>query len=92
MGATVVIDTNDQVIGIITDGDIRRMLEQHSSINELTASDILHTSPSMIQPSALAVEALAQMEANDISQLVVADQNKYIGMIHLHDLMKEGIL
>ena len=92
MGATVVIDSNETIIGIITDGDIRRMLEQHSTINELTASDILHTSPSMIQPNALAVEALAQMEANDISQLVVADQNKYIGMIHLHDLMKEGIL
>lgn len=92
MGATAVVDSNDTIIGIITDGDIRRMLEQHLTINELTASDILHTSPSTIHSSALAVEALAQMEQKDISQLIVADQNKYVGMIHLHDLMKEGIL
>jgi arabinose-5-phosphate isomerase len=92
MGATVITDENNKVIGIITDGDIRRMLEQHDNIQNLTAQDIYHTNPATIAPNALAVEALAIMEQKDISQLIVADNHQYIGMIHIHDLMKEGIL
>lgn len=92
MGATVITDENNKVIGIITDGDIRRMLEQHDNIQNLTAEDIYHINPATIAPSALAVEALAIMEQKDISQLIVADNHQYIGMIHIHDLMKEGIL
>jgi arabinose-5-phosphate isomerase len=92
LGATVITDENNTVLGIITDGDIRRMLELHDNIQHLIAQDIYHTNPATIAPNALAVEALAIMEQKDISQLIVADNNQYIGMIHIHDLMKEGIL
>jgi arabinose-5-phosphate isomerase len=92
LGAAVVIDEKENVLGIITDGDIRRMLEQHSNLQNLIAVQIAHTSPITIDPNALAVEALAIMEQNDISQLIVAADKKYIGIIHIHDLMKEGIL
>ena len=92
LGAVVLIDDKENVLGIITDGDIRRMLEQYSSLTDLTAAQIAHAAPITISPNALAVEALAIMEKNDISQLIVAADNKYLGMIHIHDLMKEGIL
>ncbi len=92
LGATVITDENNKVLGIITDGDIRRMLEQHNNIQNLIAEDIYHTNPATIAPNALAIEALAIMEQKDISQLIVADNHQYIGMIHIHDLMKEGIL
>ena len=92
LGATSVIDEANHVEGIITDGDIRRMLEQHNSIQQLTAADIYHKSPITIGAEALAVEALALMQEKDISQIIVADNNEYIGMIHMHDLMREGIL
>jgi len=92
LGATVITDDDNNVLGIITDGDIRRMLEQHNSIQHLTAQDIYHKSPATILPTALAVEALSMMEQKDISQLIVAKDNQYLGMIHIHDLMKEGIL
>lgn len=92
LGATVITDENNKVLGIITDGDIRRMLEQHNNIQNLIAEDIYQTNPATIAPNALAIEALAIMEQKDISQLIVADNHQYIGMIHIHDLMKEGIL
>lgn len=92
LGATSVIDEANHVEGIITDGDIRRMLEQHNSIQQLTAADIYHQSPITIGAEALAVEALALMQEKDISQIIVTENNKYIGMIHMHDLMREGIL
>jgi arabinose-5-phosphate isomerase len=68
------------------------MLEQYSSLQDLTSAKIAHADPITIHPNALAVEALAIMEKNDISQLIVASDKKYIGMIHIHDLMREGIL
>jgi arabinose-5-phosphate isomerase len=92
LGATSVINEANNVVGIITDGDIRRMLEQHNTIQQLTAADIYHKSPITIGADALAVEALALMQEKDISQIIVADDNQYIGMIHMHDLMREGIL
>jgi arabinose-5-phosphate isomerase len=92
LGAAVVLDEKENVLGIITDGDIRRMLEKYSSLQDLTAAQIAHAAPVTISPNALAVEALALMEHHDISQLIVASNNKYVGMIHIHDLMKEGIL
>ena len=92
LGATSVINDANNVEGIITDGDIRRMLEQHNTIQQLTAADIYHKSPITIGADALAVEALALMQEKDISQIIVADDNQYIGMIHMHDLMREGIL
>lgn len=92
LGAAVVVNENQKVVGIITDGDIRRMLENHSSIQDLTAATILHAAPITIAPDALAIEALSLMEQKDISQLIVAQDNTYLGLIHIHDLMKEGIL
>ncbi len=92
LGAAVVLDEKENVLGIITDGDIRRMLEKYTSLQDLTAAHIAHAAPVTISPNALAVEALAVMEHHDISQLIVASDNKYLGMIHIHDLMKEGIL
>jgi arabinose-5-phosphate isomerase len=92
LGATAVVDEKNNVEGIITDGDIRRMLEQHASIQGLTASDIYNSNPIAISPVALAVEALSLMEQKDISQIIVAEGQQYVGMIHIHDLMKEGIL
>jgi arabinose-5-phosphate isomerase len=92
MGATVVLDDTGAIIGMITDGDIRRMLEQHNSIQDLTAADIFHKKPITISSDTLAIEAFDLMKAHDISQLIVADEAQYKGMIHMHDLMKEGIL
>ena len=92
LGATAVVSESNEVVGIITDGDIRRMLEHHSSIQALTASAIYQKNPVTIASNALAVEALMIMEQKDISQLLVVDNHQYVGMIHIHDLMKEGIL
>lgn len=92
MGATVVLDDTGVIIGMITDGDIRRMLEHHNSIQDLKAADIFHKKPITISSNTLAIEAFDLMKAHDISQLIVADEAQYKGMIHMHDLMKEGIL
>lgn len=92
MGATVVLDETGAIVGMITDGDIRRMLEQHNSIQDLKAAAILHKLPITISPTALAIDAFELMKTNDISQLIVAENGQYMGMIHIHDLMKEGIL
>jgi arabinose-5-phosphate isomerase len=92
LGATAVVNDQNKVEGIITDGDIRRMLEQHTSIQDLKALDIYHKAPITIDPNELAVNALALMEQKDISQIIVAEESNYVGMIHMHDLMREGIL
>jgi arabinose-5-phosphate isomerase len=92
LGATAVVNDENKVEGIITDGDIRRMLEQHTSIQDLKALDIYHKGPITIDPNELAVNALSLMEQKDISQIIVAEESNYVGMIHMHDLMREGIL
>lgn len=92
MGATAVVNSKNNIIGIITDGDLRRMLEKNEHFEKLTAQDIAHTTPKTISPKTMAVYALEIMRKNDISQLIVVDNDKYIGMIHLHDLIKEGIM
>ena len=92
LGATAVVNNQNKVEGIITDGDIRRMLEQHTSIQDLRALDIYHKAPITIAPNELAVNALSLMEQKDISQIIVAEESSYVGMIHMHDLMREGIL
>ena len=91
LGATVVLDGNN-ISGLITDGDLRRMLEKGADINNLTASDIMTENPKCISKNALAAEALGIMEVNHISQLVIDDEGTYFGIIHLHDILKEGIL
>ena len=92
MGATAVIDEAENVLGIITDGDIRRMLEHGEDLNKIKAKDIFSPSPKTIEPEALAVEALDILRKNDISQLIVTKEGKYAGMLHLHELVREGIV
>ena len=90
VGATSVFD-NDNLVGIITDGDLRRMLERNKDLNSINASDIMSSSPKIISSDQLAKNALNIMEQNNISQLLVFDRDNYIGIIHIHDIIKEGI-
>jgi len=91
LGVTAVVE-NEKIIGIITDGDLRRMLSKVDDFSNLTAKDIMGANPKRIKAGAMAVDALELMEANDISQLLVEDDGKYAGIVHLHDLIKEGII
>jgi len=92
LGATAVIDEHGQTLGIITDGDLRRMLERNEDITSLSANEIMSLHPKTISSNELAVNALAQMRQYSITQLIVEDDNRYLGMIHLHDLIREGIV
>lgn len=92
LGATAVVDDNENLVGIITDGDLRRMLESEESVSQLTAVHIMNKKPKNIDSAALAVDALTLMRKYSISQLVVMDGLRYKGMIHLHDIVKEGII
>ncbi len=92
LGATAVIDEKENLLGIITDGDLRRMLEKNSVIQGLTAKDIMTKTPKTVEAEAMAVEALNLLHENDISQLVVVEGKRYVGFIHLHDLIREGII
>lgn len=92
LGVTAVTDNSNLVIGIITDGDLRRMLEKSNDISSITAKDILSPHPKTIAASVLAVEALDVLRKNDISQLIVEEDGKYLGILHLHDLVREGIV
>lgn len=91
LGVTAVVE-NDKVIGIITDGDIRRMLNDRDTFNDLTAKDIMTKNPKMIKSSDMVVDALNILEDFSITQLVVVDEGNYLGVIHLHDILKEGIV
>jgi arabinose-5-phosphate isomerase len=91
LGATAVVE-NDRVIGVITDGDIRRMLNENDTFMHLTAKDIMTKNPKMIQYSSMVVEALNILEDFSITQLIVIDNDQYKGIIHLHDILKEGIV
>ncbi len=90
LGATAVMN-HQKLVGIITDGDIRRMLSHNFNINQLKATDIMSTHPITIHSETLASEALRLMNSNGISQLIVSDEGQYKGIVHLHDLIKEGI-
>lgn len=91
LGVTAVIK-NDKIIGIITDGDLRRMLSKTTEINNFTAKDIMGNNPKTINENAMAIEALDALENNSITQILVTDDtNRYAGVVHLHDLIKEGI-
>ena len=91
LGAVAVVD-NSKIVGIITDGDIRRMLEQYQHIEQLRASDIMGKKPKVIDYKELAVHALDMMRNNNITQLLAVKDDTYFGIIHLHDLLKEGII
>jgi len=90
LGTTAVID-NELIVGVITDGDLRRMLKDNSDISKLSAKDIMSANPKTINVDAMAIEALDTMEGNNITQILVEDNLKYVGVVHLHDLLKEGI-
>ena len=92
LGATAVIDQYEQLKGIITDGDLRRMLQHNEDFKNLMAKDIMSASPKTISPDALAIEAFNRMEDNNITQLLVAEKGNYLGVVHLHDILKEGIV
>lgn len=91
LGVTAVVD-NGTIIGIITDGDLRRMLSKTEDFTNLTAEDIMSAKPKTIEADAMAVDAMELMEKYGISQLLVEENGIYAGVVHLHDLMKEGIL
>ena len=91
LGAVVVIEEN-LILGIITDGDIRRMLGIHSNLTDISAKDIMTVSPKSIEKDVLAITALQIIKANNITQLLITDHQEYFGIIHLHDLLQEGVL
>jgi arabinose-5-phosphate isomerase len=92
MGATAVINTKGEIAGIVTDGDLRRMLQKNESVEALKASDIMSLNPKTIDCDELAINAFNLMEKNKITQLLVTENGKYVGMIHLHDILREGIV
>lgn len=92
LGVTVVLNSNKNIIGIITDGDLRRMLEKDLYHNGITAKEIMSSNPKTIDSKELAVNALDIMRKNNITQLVVTLNDEYAGIIHLHDLVREGII
>lgn len=91
LGAAVVID-NEKIIGIITDGDIRRMLSKNQDVRNLTARDIMGASPKTINNKALAVDAIELLEENEITQIIAEENGKYKGIVHVHNLIQEGII
>jgi len=90
LGATAV-ESDGQLVGVVTDGDLRRMLEMGKDIQTSLASDIMTKSPKSIDADALAVEAFQILESHNITQLLVTQNGKFFGIVHLHDLLKEGI-
>lgn len=92
LGAAAVLNKNKEVVGIVTDGDIRRMLEKYEHFSNLTAKDIMGKKPKTIAADALAMEAFEMMKAHEVSQLIALDKKKYLGIVHLHDLVKEGLI
>jgi arabinose-5-phosphate isomerase len=92
LGATAVINSAENLVGIITDGDLRRMLEKSDSIQNIQAKDIMTMHPKTITAGEMAVNALDLMRTNEIMQLIVVEGDKYLGVIHLHDLVKEGLI
>lgn len=91
LGATAVIK-NNKLVGIITDGDLRRMLQNKSSFSSLLAADIMSLNPKTITVDSLAYDALQVMEKNNINQIIVMDKDLYVGIVHMHEILKEGIL
>lgn len=92
LGATAVIDENKTLLGIITDGDLRRMLEKEQAFSQIQAQDIMTKNPKFTLPDILVVDALHLMKEYNITQLPVLSEEQYVGMIHIHDIMKEGII
>lgn len=92
LGSTVVVDKEGNLLGIITDGDVRRMLEKGFSLKSLKAKDIMSVNPKTIEADELAVNAFNMMEKNKITSIVVLERGKYIGLVHIHDIIREGLI
>ena len=92
LGATAVLDENKNICGIITDGDLRRMMQNQSNFTKLMAEDIMSANPYSIQAKSSAFSALRLMQDNSITQLLVVEKSEYLGIIHIHDILKEGIV
>lgn len=92
LGITAVVDSSNKLLGIITDGDLRRMLENNISISTVKADDIMTRNPKTIGPDEMAVDALDLLRQNEITQLAVTSEGKYLGILHLHDLIREGLI
>ena len=91
LGVTAVTE-NNKIVGIITDGDLRRMLSKVDNFSDLTAKDIMSANPKRIDEDAMAIDAMEVLETYGISQLLVQKDGKYAGVVHIHDLIREGIL
>ncbi|MBG9375177.1 KpsF/GutQ family sugar-phosphate isomerase [Panacibacter sp. DH6] len=93
LGATAVVDNNHALLAVVTDGDVRRMLETTSDVKNLLVTDIYNKHPKTVMEGVLAIEALELLKQYDISQLIVTSKdNIYLGILHLHDLIREGII
>ncbi|MCF6365795.1 MAG: KpsF/GutQ family sugar-phosphate isomerase [Bacteroidales bacterium] len=92
LGATAVIDKADKIAGIITDGDLRRMLIKTNSLTGIKAKDIMSVNPKTINPDTFAINAFEIMRKNNITSLIVSEGNRYLGLIHIHDMLKEGFV
>ena len=92
LGLTAVLNINNQLVGVITDGDLRRMLEKGIAMEGTHAKTIMSANPKTIEADALAVDALDKMRKNNITSLLVAENGHYTGVIHLHDLIREGLI
>ncbi len=92
LGATAVVNESNELLGVITDGDLRRMLENNTSIEGIFAETIMTRHPKTIDAGELAIDALELMRKNNITQLLVTNEKQYAGVIHLHDLIKEGLI
>ena len=91
MGVAVVIN-NNEIAGVITDGDLRRMLEKTVNIENITAAEIMSHTPHLIDHQTLAAEAIDQMKQHEISHLIVTKEGSYYGILHIHELIKEGLI
>jgi arabinose-5-phosphate isomerase len=92
LGLTAVVDKENRLTGVITDGDLRRMLEKGGDISRTCAAEIMGRGPKTIDEGSLAVDALDQMRKNNITQLLVTSNGNYAGVVHLHDLIREGLI
>ena len=92
LGATAVVDTQNKIVGIITDGDIRRMLMNKCDLQTVTAQEIMSPNPKTIDSDKMAVNAHQVMEDNKITQLLVTNDEQYVGIIHIHELLKQGVV
>jgi arabinose-5-phosphate isomerase len=92
LGVTAVLNNQNELIGIITDGDLRRMLEKNENFMQLTAQEIATKNPKTISPDIMAVQAMEILREHNISHILVTENNQYLGVLHIHDLIKEGIV